>query len=560
LAVADVAGASTYSQVIRRFLRSEIGADEFSTRFADMYAQRTDLDLPRGQLEALFDLYSAVDAFVPDPTLRDPEDLDEGQLRVEAAAVLERLLATGAASNISADPGQVSWRPALGAVVARRTRASWRAVPLVTAFVVVWLIQAAIVPHWLVKSSPGLAVLLQVIPAVLISVFVLIVGSLFAIAQQASTAHGSRASLIVANQRGVVALVLTPLALGMTSVFAAALIPSRGDPDDLLASAATTIVLGTSLLLVLAARRLGILFVRMTAPTNFAKAVLEDVDTYLNAGLPGAVVFRVGLLGEMLKASMRRGDAAGFYSALGALNRFTELYARAIVDAPESRTHTYENAVVEGWYGEEARTVLVSTGSDALALGSAEEDATAIADALRRLAEAGISTAGPREFTSGVDGLAQLGTSIHQVAASGAINLYAPAGHMLAALEARAEFRGELDHAAEALAAWLLVVAYWQTQFGLPSEMVFQRGLHTLGPRAPFHEAAAMILTPEFVSRWENKLPRGPLAVIGTMQAAIEEHASFNGIAPEPSPRQAPRVLPELAYWRRWLTAGLDDE
>ena len=79
-----------YIRAISSFVAGEMTALEFETQYLSLY--KSDALVRADEAESiLFDLFSDVDAFVADPELRGPQDLDEHQLRERARVALEGL-------------------------------------------------------------------------------------------------------------------------------------------------------------------------------------------------------------------------------------------------------------------------------------------------------------------------------------------------------------------------------------------------------------------------------------------------------------------------------------
>lgn len=79
-----------YIHLISSFVEGKISANEFESQYLKLYKND-----PTPWSEELFSvldgLFADVDAFCPDPDLRDEGDLDEDQLRQRSAAALEKL-------------------------------------------------------------------------------------------------------------------------------------------------------------------------------------------------------------------------------------------------------------------------------------------------------------------------------------------------------------------------------------------------------------------------------------------------------------------------------------
>ncbi|MBK7704669.1 MAG: hypothetical protein IPN69_14470 [Acidobacteria bacterium] len=79
-----------YVTLINEYLSDKISVLDFEQRYLEMFKQ--DETLWTGEeFAVLNDLFSDLDAFCYDSTIRDSEDLDEPQLRNRAEIALEKL-------------------------------------------------------------------------------------------------------------------------------------------------------------------------------------------------------------------------------------------------------------------------------------------------------------------------------------------------------------------------------------------------------------------------------------------------------------------------------------
>jgi hypothetical protein len=79
-----------YADLLSRFTGDQLGAGDFEKQFLTLYKN----DASRwsdAEFDVLDSLFAAVDAYTPDPSLRDEGDLDENQLRDAARRALAAL-------------------------------------------------------------------------------------------------------------------------------------------------------------------------------------------------------------------------------------------------------------------------------------------------------------------------------------------------------------------------------------------------------------------------------------------------------------------------------------
>ena len=81
---------SIYIQMIESFLKNEITATDFERRYLRLFKD-DNTNWNQHEYEVLNQLFSDVDAFCADPSLRNSKDLDERQLRNKCEIALNKL-------------------------------------------------------------------------------------------------------------------------------------------------------------------------------------------------------------------------------------------------------------------------------------------------------------------------------------------------------------------------------------------------------------------------------------------------------------------------------------
>ncbi len=173
-----------------------------------------------------------------------------------------------------------------------------------------------------------------VIPAAVIALLVLILGSILVVAQQTMTAYGTRAALMLAGDTRAQGSIARALLISVAAVLLAGQLPEHGRPAPSITAGAATLALATAFSILVVARQLTVILLRYTAPVAFAAAVLEGVESTLARGKTSRIVFRVPLFGEMMKSCIRRGDSIGTTVAVDGLIRFTQAYIRGTRSQP----------------------------------------------------------------------------------------------------------------------------------------------------------------------------------------------------------------------------------
>jgi hypothetical protein len=374
----------------------------------------------------------------------------------------------------------------------------------VTKWAVAWALLVLFAPDWLLPSDSAVGTIAEVLPALMVSIFVFILGAFFVVNQQATQIHSNRASLLLLYDSQVHHAVARPLIISVATLAMALVIPQDAGPA--VAGLALVLVLATGFTLVGAATLLPYLITRVTAPRNFALYATEDAADLLSVGATGLVVYRVGLLGEMLKRGVRAGDSLQIREALGGMQRFHDLYLQAAAENPAARVHQYDQGAAVGWLGEEMVGALVAAGQEAIGSDIANEDANRIARTLAGFAVRSAGAGHREEYERAVDGLGELGTCTQQVKVPGVINVYSEPVWGLAHQVGPALENLDPDAAAQALATWALVIAYDVQHLATPGHVYWERSLETWPPDTPWDEARDYIDSQRFQNRWANKL------------------------------------------------------
>lgn len=398
---------------------------------------------------------------------------------------------------------------------------------------VAWLIWQ-INPALLVGSREGMQTALQVLPATLVAVFVLLVGSVAVIAQMAAQTWGTRAPLLLTIDDAFQFTIYRPLLLLVATLLLAGQVPDSGSPHDLATAAVGALLLATAVVAI-RSTVLPVTVIQSIQPRSFPLFVLRDVGRELLGGKTGLVVLRGPLLGEMLKMSLRREDSISVTSTLEAIIRFQNLYLYALAVNDDIRTHPSEGSERDDWFTNDMTGALVRAGEQALGDQVPASDANAISRVLGTLAENFIRWREADDASRPVAGLIDLGTSAHQIARSGAFNFHGPPVEVLSHIEAVAEEEGQDELAAYALAGWALVAAYPEYHFegfGIKRHPLWATGIRNLGPSPDWDEAKAIVASPEWQSVWGNKQYEGPKPVQKVLDRARKSMRADREVSP----------------------------
>jgi hypothetical protein len=382
----------------------------------------------------------------------------------------------------------------------------------------IWALTAKLIPAWFTTSAAGLQTALQVLPAIIVALLVLILGSVAVIAQMSSATWGTRAPILLSSDEHVQGLILRPLLLLIAGLLLAGQVPSGGhDPSDAVTAAAGVLALATIVVSVRAATYLPAVPIQALAPRNFALRVLDRVQEELRYGETGMVVFKVGLLSEAVRASLRREDNIGTLAMLEAMRDLHAAYLGALAERPEIRFHQLDEpgSQRDGWMVEDLTSGLVQAGDQALRDFASPEILDQISLTLAAIAEKSIDAGEVADADRVVDAFIRLGTAPNQITPGGAINLHGQPPEKLAETSGRAGHAGYHDLAVKSLAGWALVTAYPYFHFGFEGEHpTWRHCLELLGEAPPWDEAAELVCSEEWMSHWANQQHAGPLPVV----------------------------------------------
>jgi hypothetical protein len=399
---------------------------------------------------------------------------------------------------------------------------------------VVWWLQWSVLSDrwsdsatWLVDSRAGLQTALQVLPAVIVAILVLILGSIFVVAQITAQNYGLRSTIILSQDPHIQQAIIRPLALGAAALMLAGQVPDRGDPSTAITAAVTTAMLATAVMTFRTVVALAIVLQLYTAPRAFGQYVVEPIEWELGHGSTGFAVFRVGLLGEALKSALHRGDTTGVRGMLDALSQFQTVYLGALGRRPNIRQHDLSGGQFrDHWLAEEMKDAMSNGGQEALKLLASEEDTNLIARTLTSTATEFVKAGEGEDARICVAGLVEMATTAHQVTGSGVINFYASPVSGLANIEGAAEERGDTETAAYALGGWGLGVAYADFHLDQKTHSQWNPSINRyFGPKPPWDDARAVVQAEDWVRVWANKQYKGPRPVLRKLDDARRDHA-----------------------------------
>lgn len=418
-----------------------------------------------------------------------------------------------------------------GGVLARLVLSVWRYALTWTA---VWAALWWLGPTVLVGSRAGAETALQVLPAVIVAVLVLSLGSLFVIAQTAVSTWGTRAPVVLIEDDEVASTVTRPLVLLVAALLMAGQIPDSASPHHAVDAAIGALMLATARLIPAIATLVPAILQRYTLPRGFPQFVVarERLERELRAGELGLIVYRGPLLGEMARLALRRGDSVAYRAALEAIDQFDEIVCNfAAADARLFGFVTDSGANRQAWLADDLTRALVALADEALKHEVSGRDLNATSRSLAVIAARHLACGDDAGFRLCVDGLAEMATTHVQIS-SATTNLNSEPVGQLSWLEAEAETADERDAAAHTIAAWALGASYARFHIGVEQHPLYDRSIRNFGPQPPWEEALMLIVDDSggWLRQWANKTRGNEVEVIAEILAAAEDHADFRGI------------------------------
>jgi hypothetical protein len=384
-------------------------------------------------------------------------------------------------------------------------------------------------PGLLVSSRAGLQTALQVLPATIVALLVLALGSLFVIAQSAIATWGTRSTVMLTVDAEAAAIVGRPLLLAIASLLLSGQVPDQGEPWPVVTAAVAALILASARLFIFIASLVVALLQRYTLPRGFPQYVVADLDRELEASALGLVVFRGPLLGEMARLSLQRGDSVAFLSTLEAIDDYAaQIIEASTEDSALSSFTTDDGHERENWLAKDVTSALVSVGERALYTAAPSEDTNATAKALGTLAVTFAAAGDEDSALIVVDGLTELGTSAHQVS-PGVTNYFADPSLQLAYAERAGEEFGLAELAVRALAGWALCAAYPMYHFdGVEAHPLTGEGIKTFGDAPPWEAADQLLRSSAWEQTWANKQYLGPEPIAELLGRARAAHNSIH--------------------------------
>jgi hypothetical protein len=222
-----------------------------------------------------------------------------------------------------------------------------------------------------------LTTLLQVIPSVIVAVFIFAAGTIFVIAQLINTALGSRAVLSLLTQDSARAGVIAGMVLLLASLTLATVATLPPDPEELplrQSSAAVALSIATALYVLAAMRILvGVVWIYVD-PSAYSTALSEDIHAKKSTA-SDELYDKLRALRQWLRTATASGESRDIVFAQAGLERLLGTYLKAVTENNRIRDiapSEYESSLgqggqtmkdglpyVRGWFGNELGRAVV---------------------------------------------------------------------------------------------------------------------------------------------------------------------------------------------------------
>jgi hypothetical protein len=195
-----------------------------------------------------------------------------------------------------------------------------------------WSVQVLVAPRWLVGSTAGMTTLFQVVVATIVALYVLILGSVFVIAEQTTKAYSPRAVPLLMIESRVQYQLVRALFLAVAALLLSGKIPDSGSHiTHGLSAAASTVALATATLLPLSAAALAALAAGTIDASEFSRNfIFDNLVKEFEEGRESLVMYKLDVLGDMASRAVRERDRALLRTAVTGLGELQEIaYRRA---------------------------------------------------------------------------------------------------------------------------------------------------------------------------------------------------------------------------------------
>lgn len=225
-----------------------------------------------------------------------------------------------------------------------------------------WLFQMNVTPTLLVSSSSGLSTMLQVVAAVIVALYVMILGSLFVIAQMATASYGGRTVPLLLLEPRVQYQLARALFLAIAAVLLSGKAPAGHAPSHALTAGVATIALATASLLPLSAFALSSLAITVVDARGLIdRLVLQELHEELWQRRLSRVDLKLDAVRDIARTGLQRRDRETLHAAVSGLLAIQAVWYDAGSPKPNDELP---------WVSERVATFLAGTAVDAIELGA----------------------------------------------------------------------------------------------------------------------------------------------------------------------------------------------
>jgi hypothetical protein len=392
-----------------------------------------------------------------------------------------------------------------------------RALGFVATWVTLWLLLWQLAPTWFVASRAGLQTALQVLPAIIVSLLVLVLGSLFVVSQAAASGFGSQATFALARDPRAQGLVIGPLVLAFAAVLLSGQVPDTGEPEAWITAGVTTVALATCWRLLRSAWGMYWMLQQFGDPRRYARMVERQLRADLKRRNATLVASDLHILADMLRTSVRLRDDAGIEASLTVIQAGVTAVIETARQASELRPPSPDD---DAWFGRSLAAALAGAYDEAIR-------PEASADAFHTLTRHAIALAvkflragREQDARTIVFGLTAVGVRPELQGPSTAPRRAQHVAAALGRIEKEAEEPANEGVAAMSLAGWSMVQANARL---VPDQQAADRATaRGLGQHPPWSGARKVLQSRHWSDRWGD-------AFDGTLQPAGDVLALAEG-------------------------------
>ena len=383
-----------------------------------------------------------------------------------------------------------------------------RALGFAATWAAVWLLLRRFAPTWFVGSRAGLQTALQVLPAIIVSLLVLVLGSLFVVSQGAASGFGSQATFALARDPRAQGLVIGPLVLAIAAVLLSGQVPDTGEPEAWITAGVTTVAMATCWRLLRSAWGMYWILQQFGDPRRYAKMVERQLRVDLKRRDATLVASDLHILAGMLRTGVRLRDDAGIEASLTVMQAGVTAVIGTAGQPPGLRPPSPDD---HAWFGRSLAAALAGAYDEAIRPEASADAFHTLTRHTTELAMKFLRAGLEEDVRTIVFGLTAVGMRPELHGPSTAPQRAQHVAAALGRIEKEAEEQSNDGVAAMSLAGWSMVQAIARL---VPDQQAADRAMaRSLGQHPPWSRARKILESDAWSDRWGD-------AFDGTLQPA----------------------------------------